>query len=397
MRLMRLLTRPNLGGPTRQAIALWHAQRLLGVRTLLVTGRVDASEARLSPADEGVPPLSWQACLDAGPAAEGWVELPHLGRGIAPVADRRAGHHLLQLLRAHRPDVVHTHTTKAGLVGRRAAFRAGVPVVAHTFHGHVLQDYFGALVSRWLLHLERTLARQSDLLIAVSHSCADELAAAGVAAREQFLVVPPAVAVPQLVGREQARARLEIPAAQWRVLAVGRLVPIKRMEHFVRMVAALPDCCGDVFGDGPDRTTLARLVARLAPERVRLRGHEPAIASLLPAYDALVLPSIREGCPLVAVEAFAARVAVSGYDVAGVHDVLAGWGRGVLVPVAAGPAGLAAGLRRLRQDPGLAADCVETSLAMVGRFAPAAVAEQLLVEYSRALSSKSRYHGARSG
>ncbi|HEU4420647.1 MAG TPA: glycosyltransferase, partial [Planctomycetota bacterium] len=148
---------------------------------------------------------------------------------------------------------------------------------------------------------------------------------------------------------------------------------------------------------GPDRITLARLVARLAPERVRLRGHEPAIASLLPAYDALVLPSIREGCPLVAVEAFAARVAVSGYDVAGVRDVLAGWGRGVLVPVAAGPAGLAAGLQRLRQDPGLAADCVETSLAMVGRFAPAAVAEQLLVEYSRALSSKSRYHGARSG
>ncbi|HZN37962.1 MAG TPA: glycosyltransferase family 4 protein [Planctomycetota bacterium] len=393
---MRLLTRPNLGGPTRQAIALWHAQRQLGVRTLLVTGRVDAGEALLSPADEGVPPLSWQACLEAGPAAEGWVELPHLGRGIAPVADRRAGQHLLQLLRAHRPDVVHTHTTKAGAVGRRAAFRAGVPVVAHTFHGHVLQDYFGGLLSRWLQHLERTLARQSDLLIAVSHSCADELAAAGVAAREKFLVVPPAVAVPQPIRREQARARLGIPASQWSVVAVGRLVPIKRIEHFVRMVAALPDCRGDVFGDGPDRTALAALVARLAPERVRLCGHEPAIASLLPGYDALVLSSIREGCPLVAVEAFAARVPVSGYDVPGVHDVLAE-GRGVLVPVAAGPAGLAAGLQRLYGNPALAAACVESGLAMVGRFAPGAVAEQLLDAYCRALSEKSRYHGVRSG
>jgi glycosyltransferase involved in cell wall biosynthesis len=393
---MRLLTRPNLGGPTRQAIALWHAHRQLGVRTLLVTGRVDATEARLSPADEGVPALSWQACLEAGPAAEGWVELPQLGRGIAPVADRRAGHNLSQLLRAYLPDVVHTHTTKAGAVGRRAAFRAGVPVVAHTFHGHVLQDYFGGLVSRWLQHLERTLARQSDLLIAVSHSCADELAAAGVAAREKFLVVPPAVAVPATIRREQARARLGIPAAQWRVVAVGRLVPIKRVEHFVRMVAASPDCRGDVFGDGPERAALATLVARLAPDRVRLCGREPAVASLLPAYDALVLPSIREGCPLVAVEAFAARIPVLGYEVPGVHDVLAD-GRGLLVPAAAGTAGLAAGLERLHQDPGLAAACVESGLAMVGRFAPEAVAEQLLVAYGRALSSKSRYHGARSG
>jgi len=393
---MRLLTRPNLGGPTRQAIALWHAHRQLGVRTLLVTGCVDANEARLSPADLGVPALSWRACLEAGPAAEGWVELPHLVRGIAPVADRRAGHHLFQLLRAHQPEVVHTHTTKAGVVGRRVAFRAGVPVVAHTFHGHVLQDYFGGLVSRWLQYLERTLARQSDLLIAVSHSCADELAAAGVAARERFLVVPPAVAVPPPVRREQARAQLEIPAAQWRVVAIGRLVPIKRMEHFVRMVAMLPDCRGDVFGDGPDRTALAALVARLAPDRVRLRGNEPAVASLLPAYDALVLSSLREGCPLVAVEAFAARVPVLGYEVPGVHDVL-GEGRGLLVPAAAGPAGLAAGLERLRQDRELAAACAERGLAMVGRFAPAEVAEHLLAEYRRALSAKTRYHGVGSG
>jgi glycosyltransferase involved in cell wall biosynthesis len=180
------------------------------------------------------------------------------------------------------------------------------------------------------------------------------------------------------------------------VVAVGRLVPIKRIEHFVRMVAALPDCRGDVFGDGPERAALATLVAKLAPDRVRLCSGEPAIASLLPAYDALVLSSIREGCPLVAVEAFAARVPVLGYEVAGVHDVLAE-GRGVLVPIAAGPAGLAAGLDRLHRDAGLAQACVETGHAMVGRFAPAAVAEQLLGEYHRALASKRRYHDARSG
>src|SRR5688572_21610953 len=202
---MRILTRPNLGGPTQQAIALWHAMQDAGTATLLVTGAVGSDEAMLSPADAGVPELSLAAALAAGPAARGWVVVPELGRGIAPLRDRRAEAMLRALARTFAPDVVHTHTSKAGWLGRRAARATGGAVVVHTFHGHVLQDYFARPIAALWRWLERRAATRTDVLLAVSASCADELAAAGVAPRERFVVVPPAVAVPTALDRIVAR------------------------------------------------------------------------------------------------------------------------------------------------------------------------------------------------
>jgi glycosyltransferase involved in cell wall biosynthesis len=381
LRVLRVLTRPNLGGPTRQAIALWHAFAARGVATLLVTGAVGAGEALLSPADHGVPALSLAQALAAGPAAAGWVVVPELGRRLSPFADRRAAQTLRALLASHRPDVVHTHTSKAGVLGRRAARAAAVGKLVHTFHGHVLQDYFPRPLG-WLLgRLERHLAARTDVLCAVSASCADELAAAGVAPRARFHVVPPAVPQPTPLPRAEARARLGIAAAERRVVCAGRLVPIKRVADFVRAVAALPGVHGDVCGEGPELEALTALASRLAPGRVHFRAARPDFARELPAYDGLLLPSVREGLPLVAVEAFAAGVPVVGYDVPGVHDALADLGRGVLVPVAAGPAGLAAAVAPFLADAGAARSLVASARAAVARCTPAAVADQLLQLY----------------
>jgi glycosyltransferase involved in cell wall biosynthesis len=338
-----------------------------------------------------VPQRTWRDVLQLGGEAEGWVELPHLQRGVAPWADARAGYALRQLLRRWAPDVVHTHTSKAGWIGRRAVRSAGVSVVVHTFHGHVLQDYFGRAASAWLRRLERRLAARTDVLLAVSDSCADELAAAGVAARARFVVVPPAVPLVTPSPRAAARDRLGIPGGQFRLACVGRLVPIKRVAHFVEMLAQRPDWHGDVIGDGPERARLQTHIAAVAAGRVQLRGAEPDIASLLSAYDALVLPSVREGCPLVAVEAFRAGVPVVGYDVPGVRDVLTRWGHGLLVPVAAGPAGLAAAVARLAADAELVAATVAAAADGVGRFAPAAVARELLAVYRAAKGAVAGY------
>jgi glycosyltransferase involved in cell wall biosynthesis len=391
MRVMRVVTRPNLGGPTRQAIALWHEHRALGASTLLVTGVVDRGEVGLDPAAFGVPRLSFDEALQRGAEAAGWVELPHLRRGLAPWSDLRASRALQRLLARMRPDVVHTHTSKAGCLGRRAALRAGAPVLVHTFHGHVLQDYFGEAVSAWLRRLERRLAARTQLLVAVSDSCADELAAAGVAARDRFVVVPPAVPFAALLSREAARARLGIGRDEFRLACVGRLVPIKRVAHFVDLLAQRPEFGGCVFGDGPERARLQARVQAVAADRVHLRGAVADVASLLPAYDALVLPSVREGCPLVAVEAFRAGVPVVGYDVPGVRDVLTRWGGGLLVPVAAGPAGLAEAVARLAAAPDLAASLVARARDGVDRFAPATVARQLLAAYGAASGATSGY------
>jgi len=379
---MRVLTRPNLGGPTRQAIALWHAHRARSIETLLVTGVVGPDEAELSPSDHGVPQVT------GARLSGGWLQLSELRRGVNLFADRGARRRLRQLIRAFRPDVVHTHTTKAGAVGRRAAFAERVPVVAHTFHGHVLSDYFAPLPSLLLRRLERRLARRTDLLFAVSDSCADELAARRVAPRERFLVTPPAVAAASAYSREEARRRLSLSADAWVVAAVGRLVPIKRPEVFVDLIAGHPDMQGDLLGDGPLRQELTARAGRGCRDRLRLRGAEPDAARLLPAYDALVMSSVREGCPLVAIEAFAAGVPVVGYDVPGVRDALSSVGRGLLVPVEDGVAGLAAAVRRLRDDPALRAAVIKDSAAAATTCDPAAVGDALAESYHRALSSR---------
>ena len=148
-RILRVLTRPNVGGPMRQAVALWHEHRQLGLRSLLVVGKCAESEAGFDLERTGIPQCTL-ADLERNPErAEGLLELAALGRALQPGSDVRAALQLRRVARAFRPDVVHTHTSKAGLLGRDAAWRSGAPVVAHTFHGHVLRDYYsGAGVVR---------------------------------------------------------------------------------------------------------------------------------------------------------------------------------------------------------------------------------------------------------
>lgn len=376
---MRVLTRPNEGGPTRQAIALWHAMAARGASTLLVTGTVPRGEQELRPDAHGVPALAPSAVL-AGDPRGGWLVMPELRRGVAPWADLRAVASLRRLLEAWRPDVVHTHTSKAGWLGRRAA-RGGDVAVVHTFHGHVLADYFPRPVGWALAQLERRLAATSDALVAVSASCADELAGFGVAPRERFCVVPPAVPVEPLRSRTAARAALDLPATGLVAVCVGRLAPIKRVRLFLDAMRALPDWRGDVVGSGPLRATLAAA----APPNVRFLGSRPDIATLLPAYDVLALASRREGLPLVAVEAGRAGVPVAGFDVPGVRDAV-GPGAGVLAREGTGGGGLAVALAAAanRRCHG------EAAAGAADAYQPDAVAAQLLAIYCQARSRRAR-------
>lgn len=389
MRVLRVLTRPNVGGPTRQALALWRAHQELGVRTLLVTGRCEAAEPALDL--DGLPRLERSQALAAGPRAEGVVELGAMRRGLAPWRDAQGRAALRALVRAFRPDVVHTHTSKAGWLGRRAAIEEGVGVVAHTFHGLVLRDHHGRVLSAALRALERGLARRTDLLFAVSPSCREELVELGVAPAARILVSPPAVDLRAFAenSRKGARARLGIGDDDCVLGFVGRLVPVKRPEHFAAVLAAIPEARGLVLGEGPMRRRLAG-----AP-RLRLLGARFDVAELLAGLDVLVAPSRREGCPLAVVEAFAAGVPVVAYDVPGLRDLLGGWGAGILVPECEGPAGLARATRALLRDPGRRADLVRRARAGLWRFDPSSVARALLAGYERARAACERAAASR--
>ena len=378
MRVLRVVTRPNVGGPMRQALALWHAHQALGVRTLLAVGVCDADETAMPLDGTGVPRLELAAALRAGREAEGICVIEALGRRIAPGRDLAALRALGRLTAAFGPDVVHTHTSKAGWLGRLAARRAHVPLIAHTFHGLVLADYAGPLRSRLLCLIERWFGRRSDLLVAVSESCRAELLALGIA--RDVVVIPPAVPTSSfaLADRNAARTALGIAGDAPVLGCLGRMVSIKRVGLFAELIEALPGVIGIAAGDGPDRALLERAVARCAGRLLVL----PTTArpeALIAALDLLVIPSRREGFPIVGVEAAAAGVPALGFDVPGVRDLCEASGGPSPVAESLGIEGLVAAARSFlaggRPRLGAAARTLVTACE------PSRVAKALLARY----------------
>lgn len=382
MRVLRLLTRANVGGPAQQAISLWHAHKQLGLRTLLVVGRCDHGEASFDLKELGIPEMTPAEIQRTGPKSEGFVVLPQLRRRPSPLQDPPAFRAICRILRAYRPQVLHSHTSKAGYLGRRAAVAENVPVVAHTFHGHVLRSYFWRPIADLLRHVEKRLAPRSSLLFAVSPSCARELEELDVAPPGRIRVIPPAVATEPFTRTDRAAARsaLQVPDDQWLVVSVGRLVNIKRVDLFLQALSH-PDVYGHVYGAGP----LASQLKLQASRNGTMMGLVHDLPSRLAAYDALVISSEREGCPLVGIEAFAAGVPVVGFDVPGVQDLLGPWGGGLLVPRERGSEGLADALQRLREEPGLRRAITAAGREGLHRFAPETVARQLADAYEGVL------------
>ncbi len=382
-RVLRLLTRPNVGGPTRQAVCLWHAHKDLGLRTLLVVGKCDPNEPSVDLAAAGLPEMTPTEALKAGLRAEGFVVLPQLRRRPSPMTDPPALRAICRLLQGFQPQVLHSHTTKAGYLGRKAAAELRVPVTAHTFHGHVLRSYFWKPIQTMLRNMEKRLAPYSNLLFAVSPSCVRELEELGIAGPGQIQVMPPAVETAAFAATERsaARALLEVPEDQWLVAHVGRLVSIKRLDLFLEGVNALEGIIGHVYGSGPDSSRFGPV----APPHGQLMGLAEDLPRRLAAYDALAITSEREGCPLVGIEAFAAGVPVVGFDVPGIEDLLGPWGGGVLVPRKSAAQGIADGLRQLREDHDLRAQCIAAGRDGLSRFDPATVALQLLEAYEGAV------------
>src|SRR5205085_5321202 len=178
VKIVRVIARLNMGGPALHVAYLTAGLRERGFETTLVAGTLARGEDSMAFVADG---------LDVDV-----VTIPELGREISPLRDLLATLRLAALIRRERPQILHTHTAKAGTVGRVAALLAGrarPPIVVHTFHGHVLYGYFGPLRSRFFRLLERWLARHTTALVAVSPQVRDDLAALGVAPSAKFAVI----------------------------------------------------------------------------------------------------------------------------------------------------------------------------------------------------------------
>ncbi len=328
MRIARILTRLNLGGPARQVLA---SDPLLAERGHVV--RVFA----------GVPERGEGDLFDALVAAGvDVVRIPGLRRGVSPARDLFARRKLKAHLRAFEPDVVHTHASKAGTLGRQAARSLPARVArVHTFHGHVLEGYFSAFLSRQLARHEAALARETDRVIAVSHATADDLVRLGVAGEEQLVVVPPGIALEPFLAiaplgegtaRRSGRLRGPVGAAPDVVLVgvVGRLAEVKRpgraLDVFALLHERYPQMHLAFVGDGDERGRLERRIAalgRLGEERVHVFGAVEDMPAVMADLDAVLLTSRSEGMPVALIEAAAAALPVVATPVGGVPELVA--------------------------------------------------------------------------
>ena len=350
--MLRVIARMNIGGPAHHVSML--SGRLDGTRfqTLLAFGSLGPGEGS----------------FESLARSEGCVvtKIPGLSPRMRPHADMRALIGLIRLIGAYRPAIVHTHTAKAGFVGRFAAALAPKPrpLIVHTYHGHVLEGYFGPVLSAVYRFLERRLARISACLIGVSQATVDDLVRLRVAPRERFRVVPIGLDLRRFLepsAEAAAALRDQCGAGADEVLLgfVGRLVPIKRVDLVLRAVATLR---GEgvpirlmIVGDGPERASLEQLALRLGIGDVaHFVGYLPDTSAAAAAAEIAILASDNEGTPVALIEAAAAGRPAVATAVGGVADVVIP-GTGVLVP-AGDHVALADAVARLARDAELRAE-----------------------------------------
>ncbi len=317
IRVLRIIARLNVGGPAIQAISLTRLLRSRGYDTTLLRGAEGPREGSMDYLAEsmGVQP----------------VRVPGLQRGVG-FHDIRALASVMRWIHRVRPDVLHTHTAKAGSLGRIAVILmpwARPRVVVHTFHGHVLKGEFSPRVVRVIALVERVLARWSTRLIAVSQQIKDDLVEFGVASPSKIDVVHLGFDLSRFVDdsdrpgvRQAVRERLGIPQDARVVTLIARVVKVKRVDRFLEMADQLSDR-DDVWfliaGDGDKRPELE---AAHPGERTVWAGFETDIRAICFASDVVALTSDNEGTPVCLIEAQAAAVPVVTTEVGGVRTVV---------------------------------------------------------------------------
>lgn len=381
--ILHVITRLSLGGSAVNTLDSASAAARAGYRTIVAVGRPEGEiETPEIPASEGC-----RLELISG-----------LKRNPSPLWDLLAWFQILRVIRRYRPDIVHTHTSKAGFLGRLAAFVAGTPVVIHTPHGHVFYAYHGRILTALFVLLERFAALVTDYLVFLTEGEAREHWARGIGRPEKAVTIPSGVDLEALTrcapSREQARRWLGWSSGSRVVLGIGRLVRVKGFDLALR---ALAEALGRepaldlrlvLVGEGPEREALAGLAAELGIARqVCFVGASSEVPLYLAASDLLVAPSRNEGQGRALVEAMAMGLPVVATRVGGIPSVLRDGECGLLVPPeSAGE--LARAILELSRDEERRRDYHAKGLPQCQRFSLPVMESELLALYRRALDEK---------
>jgi glycosyltransferase involved in cell wall biosynthesis len=319
--VLHLVARLNVGGPAIQVIPLVDELRARGYTA-------DVAHGQLGPGEASMTYLADTRGLET-------ILVPQLRRAVGP-HDAIALREIMRLLRTHRPDILHTHTAKAGALGRVAAHllrRNGPRAVVHTYHGHVFSGYFSPARTRAIVAIEGRLARYATRILTVSDEIGDDIVSHGIAPRAKVQTMllgleldaydlEPAARV---AARSSLRDELGIGAAEQVVTIVARLVPIKRVDRFLRVASLVrrPGVRYLIVGDG-DQGDLLRASAevRALGDAVTFAGFRRDMPAVCAASDIVVQTSDNEGTPVSLIEAGAAGLPCVSTDVGGVRTVV---------------------------------------------------------------------------
>jgi glycosyltransferase involved in cell wall biosynthesis len=318
MRVLHVIARLNVGGTARYITQLAQELPKHGIETFVATGFVQGDEVE-----------------DPSAAAIDVIRIPALGRSINPIKDHRARKQLEKIIREVKPDIIHTHTFKAGYVIRMK--KQPVPVV-HTFHGHLLDDpEFSGFKSRVIIEVEKMLAKKTAKLVTVGRRVADELLEEKVGHRAQYVNIPPGVIAVDVTPRVQALANLNLddtgkPIVGW----IARVTGVKNPMLALEVADALPDTHFVMAGGGD----LLDQVKTAAPSNVSVLGWADT-ADLLGVSDIIMSTSENEGMPVALIEAQLAGKPVVATDVGSVSEVVLNHETGIVTNKNAGSIALA--------------------------------------------------------
>ena len=328
IKVLRIINRFNLGGPTYNAAYL--TKYLPSeYETLLVGGVAEKLEADS---------LHIVKSLNIEP-----IILPEMSRSIHPLNDWKAYFKLRKIIKQFRPDIVHTHASKAGLLGRLAAIHENVPVIVHTFHGHIFHSYFHPLVTKTFLNIERYLAKRTSTIVAISELQKRELSQVfKVADENKFEVIPLGLDLRKFAEekkekRRKFRSQHNLPENYIVIGIVGRLVPIKNHYLLIDAIQQIKSKINRSFelmivGDGSERENLIKYVQEKnlsyrtnplgSPADVYFTSWIKEMDGAYAAMDIVALSSKNEGTPVSLLEAQAAGKFVVSTNLGGVKDIV---------------------------------------------------------------------------
>jgi glycosyltransferase involved in cell wall biosynthesis len=360
IKVMRIIARLIIGGPTIHVVLLNSAINNEMFESVLVCGSPNPGEQPMLDLalEHNIKPIS----------------IPEIvGVATFTLRDVKALVKLFRLIRHERPDIVHTHTAKAGFVGRLAARLAGVPIILHTYHGHVLHGYYSPLKTWLLRRMEQALGCFSDGIIAVSEQVKQDLVSYGVASPEKITVIPLGFNLQSFLDcekyRGEFRRELGLNNGARLIGIVGRIFPIKNHRLFLDSAAQVaseePDSRFVIVGDGALRPEMERRARELGiAHKVIFTGWRRDLPRIYADLNALVISSDNEGTPVSVIEAMASGVPVVGTNVGGVSDLITDGKTGYLVPPR-DPGELAKAVLRLIRRAETASYMSQTARAMV--------------------------------